>query len=224
MIERPILFKGRLVRAILDGRKTQTRRVLTVPWKGSTRTVPYEPYWVEEDGRLLVMDDYGTYHPVETHMRCPYGGPGDRLWVKETWSAPPPYDAEKPSLLTENTPIRYAVDGIVRGVSKRFVDANGCIATGKLRPSIFMPRWASRLDIEVTGIRVERLQDISEADAIAEGVARESGATGQTVRPGPRDVFRELWDSVNAGRGGWAANPWVWVVDFKRVAHERRAA
>lgn len=223
MRERPILFSAPMVRALLDGRKTQTRRVVKLPrnWVPNHDSRPditsNGSLCVEPRGVAVTEDTEDTYDV----LRCPYGAPGDRLWVKETWAAPPSCDTIKPSDLDPLTPIRYASDGVVRGVSKRFVDKDGCIAIGKGRPSIFMPRWASRITLEVTGVRVERLQAISEEDAMTEGVDLKSEAwpdfpEAMPISLKPRYAFELLWESIN-GRDSWAANPWVWVVSFQRV-------
>ncbi len=179
MKERPILFSGEMVRAILEGRKTQTRRLAKV----------------NADG-----------YPCDS--LCPYC-PGDRLWVRETWSCGKVFDRTPPGQIPtveRDIPVWYAAE-----------DGEESINRGRWRHSIHMPRWASRITLEVTGVRVERLQDISEADACAEGIMRASGVCGQTVRPGPRDHFADLWDRINNDRASWASNPWVWVVEFRRV-------
>jgi hypothetical protein len=166
--ERPILFSGAMVRAILDGSKTQTRRV-----------VKYRDY-AEDDSQV---------HATE----CPYGQPGDRLWVRETWSVPPGDEVEPGARLL------YRADPAD--------DAQWSPAPlFRWRPSIHMPRWASRLSLDLTGVRVEPVQDISEADAIAEG------RNLLVAHPG---YFPDTWDAINAARGyGWDANPWVWVLEF----------
>jgi hypothetical protein len=197
--ERPVLFSAPMVRAILEGRKTQTRRLVNPqpapnsPFDGGT-TWMYRP----DKGRHVPVGTVGHLTVAEkTGLRCPYGVPGDVLWVKETFKAftqqRVEYRADYPSL--EST-------------------------TG-WTPSIFMPRWASRLTLEVTEVRVERLQEISEEDARAEGVTSERGAVGQSVRPGPREAFAALWDSINGERCPWASNPWVWVVGFRRLEVHR---
>jgi hypothetical protein len=194
MKERPILFSGPMVRAILEGRKSQTRRV--VKHRNDSCGDP-------------IM-------PNDPRMPCPFGGPGDRLWVRETWCCEnPAYVAqykEEPwrgSPDPDNARILYAADPVHQNA--------GC----SWRPSIFLPRWASRITLEVTGVRVERLQDISEADAMAEGVTQGvyRGPTGSIVATCEDQVvegYRDLWESIN-GPGFWDANPWVWVVEFKRV-------
>jgi hypothetical protein len=193
MAERPILFSAPMVRAILAGTKTQTRRVM------SDR---HRWHFIEATGDLAL---------------CPYGQPGDRLWVREAWSTLPMYDAVKPSDMAPYYAgtIRYKADGH---------------QSGKLRPGMFMPRWASRITLEITGVRVERLQDISEEDAIAEGIEQMpcqvpntrlwrnyTPGNGWTSRVAiPQNSFRSLWESIN-GADSWNANPWVWVVEFRRV-------
>lgn len=180
MTERPILFSAPMVRALLAGTKTQTRRVVKRPER-------YE----------------GGLHNC-LHC-CPYGEPGDRLWVRETWA--PQVDCEVSAqrwtkLQAQHGPmplLHFAAD-----------NEPGPWIT-KWRPSIHMPRWASRITLEVTEVRVERLQDISDADARAEGCV----ATSKWA-PNVRDDYAALWESIN-GAGSWAANPWVWVVAFRRV-------
>ena len=187
MRERPILFTGAMVRAILSGSKSQTRRV-----------VKYQaPDLVDDDGWPLVdrsIDGIG-----EVRGACPYGQSGDQLWLQETWAAPHAYDHLPPRLIPQGARIHYAATE----------DRGGLL----WRPSIHMPRWASRITLEVTGVRVERLQDISEADALAEGV---SAILDEMRRATPRCDFQALWQSIN-GPGSWDANPWVWIVEFKRI-------
>ena len=162
MKERPILFSGPMVRAILNGTKTQTRRVMR----------PGER--VEK----MILN------------KSPYGIPGDRLWVRETWTG-----ADDPA---HKHAVHYRADG-----------ERAC----RWRPSILMPRWASRITLEVTGIRIERLCDITERDALAEGCVGDGHVTVDA-----RAAFKLLWGSLNAKRGyGWDANPWVWVIHFKRI-------
>jgi hypothetical protein len=179
MKTRPILFNGAMVRALLAGTKTQTRRVakgLALEWLSEG----FEPAFVADDANGL----------------CPYGHPGDRLWVRETWRPVNEVHAD------------YAAD----------YNASDLGSLGPWKPSIHMPRWASRITLEIVSVRVERLQDISEGDAIAEGVGGDV-----TVTPCfSVDRYRELWESIN-GPGSWEANPWVWVVEFKRESMKRGA-
>ncbi|SED11456.1 hypothetical protein SAMN05216178_6290 [Pseudomonas saponiphila] len=220
--ERPILFSGSMVRAILEDRKTVTRR----PVKGGQ--TPTEdaagndggPRW-SAIGQRHPRYGYCVFGETEAECAqelaergvCPYGRPGDRLWVREVWVADAQVNAVAPRDLSQGEPIRYPADGGAR--------QTGCamITPGKSRPSIHMPRWASRILLEITTVRVERLQDISEEQALAEGIAKHPGG-GHHVEDGkhywasPIDSFAGLWSSVG---GDWDANPWVWVVEFRRV-------
>lgn len=179
MKERPILFSGPMVRAILDGRKTQTRRI--VKPQPTNDYVTFMPLSSE----LVGVTKHGG--PIDNRgwLHCPYGKTGDRLWVRETWCPD-----------VEPYTFRYKADG---GEPLE-----------RWRPSIHMPRWASRITLEVVSVRVERLQDISEEDALAEGITLVERGTS------PVDQFNKLWESIN-GPGSWEANPWVWVVSFKRI-------
>ena len=161
--------------------------------------------------------------PMHPRIHCPFGYPGDHLWVREAWNIARPIRnsegiVDDEMLWTGKLPAEDP-----RG--KRLMDdwcvgyaADGC--DGRMRPSIHMPRWASRLTLEVTGVRVERLQDISEEDARAEGVCLPEG---QTFLSAPR-FFAELWESINGKRAPWKSNPLVWVVSFRRITAEERAA
>ncbi len=203
--ERPILFSGPMVKAILEGRKTQTRRVMNnrhfnVFWVDETAK-GVAPYWRYEDSH-----GSGPFKPEDYQLygfpRCPYGQAGDRLWVRETWAPHPTVrKAERDSK------IFYRAD-----CRPRTSDESHC----DWRPSIHMPRWASRITLEIVSVRVERLQGISEDDAKAEGVLSLPDATLKPVDGSARLQFAALWDSINAGRGfGWNVNPWVWVIEFK---------
>lgn len=178
MKERPILFNGPMVRALLDGSKTQRE------FKGKNGGV-----WPRKNdlpGMRQIL------------RNCPYGQPGERLWVRETWmygqGSTPIYRADTPK----------APEGQV------------------WRPSIFMPRAASRILLEVVSVRVERLQDISNTDASNEGVRYSTehmghwSGTGDKWFMSAQDAYRNLWESIN-GAGSWDANPWVWAVEFKKV-------
>lgn len=212
--ERPILFSAPMVRAILAGTKTQTRRVVrhagqTVP---SARSVATGVYPIGELGWFVDWPrDYGTRRA----RRCPYGGPGDRLWVRETF-CPAYFDGGRPG---------YRADYDASRVGD-------VVPEPTWKPSIFMPRALSRITLEVTEVCVERVQAITEEDARAEGVRSHNGQwcggphpiKGTPKHfPAAKDGYRDLWDSINAKRPGcaWADNPWVWVVSFRRleVAH-----
>lgn len=199
--EKPILFSAPMVRAILDGRKTQTRRVLSrlsglgaVTCFEGSETTGYD--WALRDKR----DMWNEFRNDELMSRCPHGTSGDRLWVRETWGL---HDTQ-PSDGPENATVYYrATDGDSHELRHQL-----------WRPSIFMPRWASRITLEITDVRVQRVQEITEEDAIAEG----SQCSGVPASLTNRGAFAKLWDKINAKRGyGWDANPWVWAISFKRV-------
>ena len=191
MRELPILFSAPMVRAILAGTKTQTRRIV------KARDLEW-------------MDVHQGLREPDNAERCPYGQPGgDRLYVRETWAAPHAYDHLPPRLIPQDARIHYAATE----------DRGGLL----WRPSIHMPRWASRITLEITGVRVERLQDISEADAVAEGckpIRPELVQDGLIVRQGRSAVeeFRLVWEQIHGG-GSWEKNPFVWVVTFRRIDH-----
>jgi len=216
--ERPILFSGAMVRALLDGTKTQTRRVVKMP--PSWDCIVYAdcgagmwPY-ASDDGKNP------TYDNMEVPMVCPYGLPGHRLWVRETWYCDDYRVQSGPYLEVDGARklLAYRADG------ERPYEAEQPV----WKPSIHMPRWASRILLEIVSVRVERLNDCSEVNALAEGIdadelaerqdrydviCKGSGASGRATA---QLMYRELWESIN-GAGSWAANPWVWVVEFKRV-------
>ncbi len=235
MKERPILFSGPMVRAILEGRKTQTRRVVK----------PQPPFGceygingAESHALCSKIGDVACWVPptgksVDNRLLCPYGQPGDRLWVKETFwiddfNFYPKGRLPKtwPPELDENALI-YAADGsCCQQLGECECEGNGAT----LRPSIFMPRWASRITLEIVRVRVERLQEISEDDAKAEGIeshpppeerygwkyyGKELERLNQWTL-NPRWSYESLWESIN-GKGSWDANPWVWVVEFRRI-------
>lgn len=250
--ERPILFSGEMVRAILPRRKAQTRRVVKghedpTKWhhlEGGCSWSDWEPAF-DEDG---VWRFHSSFSPPANIGRCPYGEPGDRLWVRETWTellaVSPATDQpvsigpgerliEPPTKRPDGT---WRYDGRViayrANSDVEFCDGDGFSGDAadrsdipKWRPSIHMPRWASRITLEVTGVRVERLNEISEADAKAEGVNGGCLCCGNPApcgcdnpSPSHQDAFIWLWDALNANRGyPWESNPWVWVVEFKQL-------
>jgi len=209
---RPILFSGEMVRAILEDRKTQTRRVVRFEPLGPSPIIPKR-----NDGRFVVehwanqersMGNFGRC----TEVMCPFGRPGNRMWVRETWVAKDIYDDDPPRILP-STPecacLHYLADGPKRDYH------------GKTRPGMFMPREFSRITLEITGVRVERLQEISAEDAQSEGISYEQAM--EFADEGSPDyvlAFHELWESINGKRPGcaWSDNPWVWVVEFRRLA------
>lgn len=223
MRERPILFQGAMVRAILDGSKTQTRRPLYVLTKNIDRACfdrRYPPSYGDGEWPNVPLNHAWTLSSWR-HAQL-----GDRLWVREAWRVGAKFDRTKPSDIPERScSVLYGAGGSAANTSDgwRLDDAwpGDCPVpwAGKLRPSMFMPRWASRITLEITGMHVERLQDISEADAKAEGVDEWArGAMsfdGQCNYPAD-EKFRLLWESIN-GRESWAADPWVWAVEFRRL-------
>lgn len=280
--ERPILFSGEMVRAVLDGRKTQTRRVCKKTSGGHLKEIGGNRRWHPEDPNAVDACPYGQpgdkewrrepipasgwYH-VRGLLDESIGGdgravwvdvvakdaylwgfsreddpesmgldgdidertvewkrPGDHLWVRETWATHECHDVSSAiNRCGKSSDLRvYRADGWSNGAAHM---------RGRWRPSIHMPRWASRITLKVTDVRVERVQDISEEDAIAEGITIPPAHIGVDMsgmpiehpdgHMGPVDIFAELWDSINAKRNGgiysWESNPWVWVVEFERV-------
>lgn len=221
MKERPILFKGEMVRAILDGRKTQTRRIVKPLWLGD--------YLDELDAGSGIWCERNNRFPEEIARQnvCRYGVPGDRLWVRETFCQKVDdagYFVWTPDGDLDPSCFHYAADGyevLKADGDGGFEERRDGSMASPWKPSIHMPRWASRITLEITGVRVERLQDISEEDARAEGVRLARDQTflvpeTQYNSETYKDVFSALWTNIN-GAGSWAANPWVWVVEFKRV-------
>lgn len=215
--ERPILFSGPMVKAILDGRKTVTRRVVK----------PQPPDGIDAlhgndlRGRApYPLEDYETGNVVgfgfedhnEVFYKCPYQV-GMNLWVRETWRKT--FDVDNSDVM------EYRAGGtrLIFGNSIRHGEHRATSVAPVWRPSIFMPRWASRITLEIVSVRVERVQEITEADAQAEGV--ESVSIADVPRQAAwscRQDFAQLWDKLNAKRGhSWESNPWVWRVEFRRL-------
>lgn len=212
MTERGIIFSAPMVRAILAGRKTVTRRIVTVPYNKGTRCLPYEPYYAEKNGRLLAATEGPEWLDYERSARCPYGVVGDRLWVRETAIiAPARWNDGRFATHTDNEGRKRLVQHLATEPCRDAADDYGLKAT----PSIFMPRWASRITLEVTGVRVERLQEITDEDARAEGVCHDSIVMEPIAA---RSQFATLWDAINGKRAAWASNPWVWRIEFRRAA------
>lgn len=230
--ERPILFSGAMVRAILAGRKTQTRRV------GSLQSDHYVQLGVHEMGHAtkgsVMVATYAAFPGRGTARwgigECPYGVPGDRLWVRETHSI-----VGAPGLTSGESEVMVRtqyLDGQMRCATLtadelQKLRARNAWCLGDQTPGIFMFRSLSRITLEIVSVRVERLQEISEGDAMAEGIERDAaefknynikdkafswlGGVGAAVRS-----YSSLWESIN-GPESWALNPWVWVVEFKRL-------
>ncbi len=229
MKERGMIFNAEMVRAILDGRKTQTRRIIkncSVGRDPISRFIKIEKKFIgcyPEDVPELIREC------------CPYGVPGDRIWVRETWA----------DVNHDGCPaVAYRADGEVRDLQEDDGEEDDpnlekyCFANfypdlisgteGRWTPSIHMPRWASRITLEITAVRVERLSEISEADAAAEGVPPAGDLLpdhpGAYLTPKgdfatAKVAFQRLWESIY-GDDSWQANPWVWVIEFKRVDGE----
>ena len=212
MADRPILFSAPMIRALLAGRKTQTRRVLKP-----------QPEWLERNGMIAAGWSWGPFlaYGTESFKRdaAEYApiAPGDRLWVRETWRSHQAYDDEAPSEMGGDEPVEYLADGHVEtwGWPKMEIP-------GRTRSSLHIPRWASRLTLTVTDVRVQRLQDITYGDTLAEGIEatdiwqrRQAACLDRNEECGSvcRGSFQELWDSIN-GDGAWDANPWVAAYSF----------
>lgn len=212
MTERGMIFNGEMVRAILDGRKTQTRRVVKFKPRepglnlnfsglklGHYRTGDASSGYV-----LASRGAMGCWNDKTFPAHCPYGQPGDRIWVRETFSTVPDHD--EPAGCSA---LLYAADG------------NG--PYGKWTPSIHMPRWASRILLEISDVRVERLNSMSEDDARAEGCCGgHDSIPGYMYSATPHEHFHHVWTSIY-GDDSWQANPWVWVIEFKRIEGEDHA-
>jgi len=199
MAERPILFQGAMVRAILDGSKTQTRRVCKPAQFYSLSSVVEVPDPLEK-GQLYNGSHFGD-EDGEVQFSSPYGGRSDRLWVREShW-----WFKDEPDHETGYFPPKLTIEDVE-------YRADGDDGRKVWRPSIHMPRWACRLVLEVTAVRVERLQDISRGDAMAEGCPFPNMTQGDD----PRRWYAGLWEQIN-GAGSWTLNPWVWVVSFRRL-------
>ena len=187
MKERPIPFIGPMVRAILDGRQTQTRRVVKLPLKDPLT-----------GGEVAGCEANSLLR--QGNRLCPYGQPGDRLWVRETFKLNATLDGIRTTYRADDSEAYLYPPESWDGIP----DDN------HWRQPIIMPRWASRIILEITAVRVERLNDISDTDAIREGIPDYPDFTGDS----PVDDYSALWDSIN-GPGSWSANPWVWVIEFR---------
>jgi hypothetical protein len=229
-VERPIILKTHEVRGILDGRQTQLRRIMKLQpsdFKGGihpnnigrTRNKP-APYFDAYRSQRYTdknpggMSDHWCWWTEDDRqgpdwIKCPYGKPGDRLWVRETWATD----------VAERAPVD--ADGHPQCFEVAIYQADGDEGFYKWSPSTHMPRWASRILLEIVNVRVERLQDISYDDAVEQGYVQKwtciSPAAGSYAHDNePDDDFRGQWIRDN-GKESWDANPWVWVVEFKRV-------
>jgi hypothetical protein len=217
--EHPILFSGSMVRAILEGRKTQTRRVCKNAAVASgdhawSVCPARESGWIAWFGKPSIGIEEFTKKAYTNGFECPYGKPGDRLWVRESF------------IYSEGTYCYEAstsIPCVPAHTSYKADSEDGAI--GPWKPSIHMPRWASRINLETTEVRVQRVQDISEEDAKAEGcefyIVKGTPKEKSFYAEGYRTSYKLLWDSINAKREGgkyaWDSNPWVWAITFKRM-------
>ncbi|HHH3032401.1 TPA: hypothetical protein ACPZXY_004124 [Serratia marcescens] len=214
MKERPVIFNSEMVRAILDGRKTQTRRIVKVqPEPSKTRAGDFWFSSKKLESMVHVSDFMPGNSPIaDCHLFfqehcCPFGQVGDRLWVRETFAGHYLDDDQIQDIKDDRNKAEdlceYRAD---------YSDDADCV--DGWTPSIHMPRWASRITLEITAVRVERLNDISEEDAKAEGV--KAGVCPGHEHMMHQVAFSELWQSIY-GAENWSANPWVWVIEFKHV-------
>lgn len=221
MKERGMIFNREMVRAILDGRKTQTRRPVKFP-------VHDKNLGCELSGNELAGElSAGNY------LNSAFGKPGDRIWVREAYRFPASLDDVSPTGVGEMAvatgyrkpwaPTFYEFTGTFSDGWKGFETPPKVSDAGKLRPSIHMPRWASRILLEITNVRVERLNSIHDVDAMREGIQNlttcshsDFGIPGVVNAQHPVRAFQLLWESIY-GEEGWKSNPWVWVIEFKRV-------
>lgn len=254
MKDRPIIFSAPMVRALLAGTKTQTRRI--VKHQGILDHPAGKGFKVILLGNKEAWLNSRPDHPQHITKFCPYGQPGDRLWVRETWTETINIEGipdwpDRPCTLVDDDPsdvVIYRADGEWEWLD----DEGGSTDKTNWKSPLFMPRWASRILLELTAVRVERLQDISEEDAIAEGCEADKPKTWwqgymwdehiedyihqQHMGEGPpewmfepkrmapkpwlvrsaKDHYRALWESIN-GAGSWHSNPFVWVIEFKRI-------
>lgn len=236
--EHPILMNGAMVRAVLDGSKMQTRRIAKLQrlagsyFVGGAAGVEFDGFRIPRDGgpapARFSAEAVGGGACISEEIHCPYGKPGDRLWVRETFGYVSPDEHQRPP---SECSIEYRADLPAdctdRPGSWPVEECAGDPERPRWRPSIHMPRAASRILLEIVSVRVERLQDISDADIVAEGIDMEalaesqdrydvvckgSGASGRATE---RSAWRDLWESTG---GDWEANPWCWAITFKRVA------
>ena len=222
MRERPILFSAPMVRALLAGTKTQTRRIVKPGPTYVTDAYGSRWQWPSKLAKSMV-------EPSEMGPLGPYGVVGDRLWVRETWycdnfecTAAARKTATPAQIAEWLEAFDYRADHDCRNYEAECpCGGNGEVSAWM--PSIFMPRWASRILLEVTDVRVEQLQAIDELDALAEGVEGRvvtstlDGKPGEYVVGPARDAYAALWDDINGDTMPWSSNPWVWVVSFKRA-------
>lgn len=229
-----ILFQPDMVRAILDGRKTLTSRMIHPQPEevGFGRNCIVKPYCTGTEWPLAYYEIRGSCWNSSQPLRCPYGGAGDRLIGRETWATSKECDDRKPNDMEKpgrgyGWPVWYMADGAINLRGRPSLEGGpGFTTKGKTRVSIHMPFWASRLHLEITRVWPSRLQDMTEEEAIAEGIEY----TGDQIQDGKKvcgsvsvvGTYAALWDRINGAKPGrrWADNPWVWRIQFKKAAHE----
>jgi hypothetical protein len=212
MKERPIIFSAPMVRAILAGTKTQTRRIID-----ERMFIAFE----DPDQRPIYQSDPRFGEAASEWARCPYGTPGDRLWVRETFvplkdgNVVPIADATY-ALFRDGAQKYRGEDGFSPGLAEYAPGARDAVR-GKWKPSIYLPRWASRITLDVTDVRVERLQEITAEGCIAEGIPSR-GIEPPCIASAILYIadFEKAWNAIH-GAGSWGANPWVWVIEFRRI-------
>ena len=235
MKDHPMIFNGEMVRAILEGRKTQTRRLIKIGKEWGDTAEEFSIIKINEldssvDPHWIVFHNEYPEEGGSVPFKCPFGKIGDRLWVRETWADVNTDNG--PALMFKDGSFHFCVDDAYPVEYSRYPNCNFTMWCGDLargedghawRPSIHMPRWASRITLEITDVRYERLQDISEEDAIAEGIVGgylENGTSGFGSNENMPDIykakwkFKSLWNSIYKN---WDANPFVWAITFKRV-------
>lgn len=235
MRERPILFSGEMVRAILDGRKSQTRRVMVpqpIVTPHFSRPRDLASWRRRPNDRAAICWFVGEQpqgaNGDQMLARCPYGQPGDRLYVRETFqvesnyhvdcrNSKPPFNDGRPIFRDSDPDYPYweQCHYAATDPCPELLDVDTDDLMQRWKPSIYMPRWASRITLEITGVRVERLQDITEDDAVAEGRPRHNKPPESISTV---EMFAASWNGLKGKRGyGWDANPWVWVIEFNRA-------
>lgn len=205
--ERPILFKAEMARAILDGQKSQTRRILKEQPKDGHVLMGYLHQHKYSDPLVAVFGETKDGCTTSLHIKSPYGSVGDRLWVRETFVVG--HDLDDDCTPVSEEKVWYKATDPLDGW---YDIGTGAEMNVPWKPSIFMPRWASRITLEITAVKIERLNDLSRGDCMAEGCPFPNIAK----KTDPKQWYNVLWESIN-GNGSWDKNQWVWVYEFKKI-------